>query len=213
VGRREDDHVATVGLAEGGEPDGGAGHLGAEVGLGGPRVPPGRAGAVDGVPRGTRGQAERAPRLALFHQVRERMRGRVNEELRGWIELEAARTEVALLEEPLRTPAQDPLLAMTAVGSVLASVVAERVVARFGRAPALNGWARGSEGSASAVAKNKGDSDHECHCHDKRPAIGADCQEVEARPDGYQREPRLAQPVVRRPAARKAAGPTLAHAL
>jgi hypothetical protein len=42
--------------------------------------------------------AERSPRLALFRQVRDRVRGRVNEELRGWIELEAARTEVALLE-------------------------------------------------------------------------------------------------------------------
>lgn len=36
--------------------------------------------------------------LALLNQVRNRMRGRVNGELRGWIELEAARTETALLE-------------------------------------------------------------------------------------------------------------------
>lgn len=36
--------------------------------------------------------------LAVLNHVRTRMRGRVNGELRSWIELEAARTEAALLE-------------------------------------------------------------------------------------------------------------------
>jgi len=36
-------------------------------------------------------------RGGLFGNLRQRLRGRINEELRRWIELEAARTEVALL--------------------------------------------------------------------------------------------------------------------
>ncbi len=35
---------------------------------------------------------------SLFGNLRQRLRGRINEQLRRWIELEAARTEVALLE-------------------------------------------------------------------------------------------------------------------
>lgn len=38
---------------------------------------------------------------ALLGQVRQRLRGRVNDELRRWIELSAARTEVALIETHL----------------------------------------------------------------------------------------------------------------
>src|SRR5690606_39440927 len=34
---------------------------------------------------------------SIFGHLRQRIRGRVNDELRHWIELEAARTEVALL--------------------------------------------------------------------------------------------------------------------
>ncbi|HEX7119670.1 MAG TPA: hypothetical protein VF212_12825 [Longimicrobiales bacterium] len=36
-------------------------------------------------------------RFGLFGNLRQRLRGRINEKLRRWIELEAARTEVALL--------------------------------------------------------------------------------------------------------------------
>lgn len=39
-----------------------------------------------------------APRRSLLGHLRQRLRGRINEELRRWIELEAARTEVALLD-------------------------------------------------------------------------------------------------------------------
>jgi hypothetical protein len=44
-------------------------------------------------------QEERKPgRRSFLSNVRSRLRGRVNEDLRRWIELSAARTEVALLE-------------------------------------------------------------------------------------------------------------------
>lgn len=43
-------------------------------------------------------ETEIAPKRSFLGSLRQRFRGRVNEELRRWIELEAARTEVALLD-------------------------------------------------------------------------------------------------------------------
>lgn len=48
-------------------------------------------------PGGSDPGAPEGSRPSLFVQLRDRLRGRINEELRTWIELEAARTEIAIL--------------------------------------------------------------------------------------------------------------------
>ena len=60
------------------------------------RQPPELAGTDGRCGSDRRGR--RAPRRSLLGNLRQRLRGRINEELRRWIELEAARTEVALLD-------------------------------------------------------------------------------------------------------------------
>ncbi|MBI4544654.1 MAG: hypothetical protein HY703_05645 [Gemmatimonadetes bacterium] len=61
-----------------------------------------RAGGAAGWPEPAsgphRGGGERGGTRSFLENLRQRLRGRVNEELRRWIEIDAARTEVALLE-------------------------------------------------------------------------------------------------------------------